>query len=437
MTVTLARTERGNRPPAWIEECGCRISGRAEGRRFAYVMDNPDAGALERLLGSAGREFARAALDDGAGGAGDAGVTHEIGEAWTATILKAFERWEREILRTAPPDSLTGFQMRAELTVAEIAVAGGRSLDRTVRNRRASLEGFVGTTLRIDGRTVTAETSRWAPVLSSTCGSAVIQAWEGGARDSVERALALHGAVPPPAMEAAALFSPSAAGVLLHEICGHLLEADLVMNGITPFTAAPGERIAAEALTIMDDPLRGDGRVSLEVDDEGEAARVNLLVDSGALAGYLSDAHTSGATAGRSTGNARRDSYRHPCLPRMTNLSVAPGTDDPADLLSGISRGLYVERLGRGQVDPRRGEFRLEVEAGRLIESGSLGRPAAGAFIVGSCRDLLLGIDGVGGDVAVDPGAGVCIKEDQIVPVGQIAPSLRLARVRILPGVVP
>jgi TldD protein len=327
--------------------------------------------------------------------------------------------------------------MRAELILAEIAFSRGPSLERTVRDRRAALEGSVCATLRLDGRAVTAETARWAPVLFSPPGPGALQGWGGGGRESVERALALHGAVPPPAMEAPALFSPSAAGVLLHEICGHLLEADLIVSGINPFLAAPGERIAAEALTIMDDPIRKDGRVWIEVDDEGEAARVNLLVDSGILAGYLCDTQTASANAGCSTGNGRRDSYRHPCLPRMTNLSVAPGTDDPADLLTGIGRGLYVERLGRGQVDPRRGEFRLEVEAGRLIESGSLGRPAAGAFIVGSCRDLLLGIDGVGGDVAVDPGAGVCIKEDQIVPVGQIAPSLRLSRVRILPGVAP
>ncbi len=121
----------------------------------------------------------------------------------------------------------------------------------------------------------------------------------------------------------------------------------------------------------------------------------------------------------------------------MTNLSASGGGQDPADLMKPIARGLLVERLGRGQVDPHRGEFRLEVESGRLIEGGRPGRPVAGAYLVGSCRDLLRSIDGVGGDARIDTGAGSCIKEDQIVPVGQAAPSLRVTKVRVLPGVGP
>jgi predicted Zn-dependent protease len=61
----------------------------------------------------------------------------------------------------------------------------------------------------------------------------------------------------------------------------------------------------------------------------------------------------------------------------------------------------------------------------------------AGAFLVGSCRELLRSIDGVGSDGRIDLGAGSCIKDDQIVPVGQAAPTLRVAKVRVLPGVGP
>jgi TldD protein len=88
-------------------------------------------------------------------------------------------------------------------------------------------------------------------------------------------------------------------------------------------------------------------------------------------------------------------------------------------------------------VDPRLGQFRLEVESGRLIESGKPSRPVAGAFLVGSCRDLMKAIDAVGSDFQVDPGAGICVKDDQAVPVGQGAPSLRVSRMKIIPGAAP
>jgi TldD protein len=195
-----------------------------------------------------------------------------------------------------------------------------------------------------------------------------------------------------------------------------------------------GERVAPESVTLVDDPRLDGGRVHLRMDDEGVVPERRTLIDSGVLRGFLSDRRTSEATSGLSTGNARRESYRHPPLPRMTNLVLEACQEDPADLINRIPRGLWVERLGRGQVDPHRGLFRLEVQAGRLIEGGVPGRPIAGAFLVGSCAELLSSINGVGGDLRADADAGVCIKEDQIVPVGQAAPSVSVSQVAVLPG---
>jgi TldD protein len=195
-----------------------------------------------------------------------------------------------------------------------------------------------------------------------------------------------------------------------------------------------GEKIAPAEITLLDDPRHAGARVRLETDDEGTRAGTKVLVEEGVLRTFLTDRATARASGGLSTGSARRDSYRHPPLPRMTNLVLRSGARDPEEMRREIGRGLLVETLGRGQVDPRRGEFRLEVTSGRLIEEGELGRAVASAYIVGSCRDLLASIDGVGADVTIDPGAGVCIKDDQIVPVGQATPSIRASRLRVLPG---
>ena len=172
----------------------------------------------------------------------------------------------------------------------------------------------------------------------------------------------------------------------------------------------------------------------MTLDDEGEGTRTNLLIEEGRLVGYLTDRGSAAALGRLSSGCARRESYRQPSLPRMTNLILAAGELDPADLRQGMSRGLMVDRLGRGQVDPRLGRFRLEIESGHLVEGGKLTRPVAGGFLVGSCLELLAAIDGVAADQEEDRGAGVCIKDDQLVPVGQVSPSLRVARLKVIPG---
>lgn len=419
-TLSLVRISGRTSAPIVLEESGCRLSGAREGRSFERILDED---AASGIAGDLPRPPEPPPLD----------VPH-----WTSALGSVFDRWESELARAAAGTGIEVEAIRMDAavsftTMAAARIAGGR-IAGAAGDGRSSLEGRLALTVRSAGRAVAAEVARWADPAAHGPGGAAPSAWDGAAAEALDRARAALTALPPPSMEAPALFTPPAAGVLLHEVCGHLLEGDLVAAGASPFAGLLGERVACGALRLRDEPLRPGGRVRLRWDDEGEPARDKALIESGILVSFLSDSRTARATAGRSTGNARRESYHHPALPRMTNLVLAPGEDDPGDILRRVSRGILVERLGRGQVDPRRGEFRLEVESGRLIEGGAAGRPVAAAYIVGSCLDLLRAVDGVGSDLVADAGAGACIKEDQIVPVGQAAPTVRVARVRIVPG---
>lgn len=430
-TLTLARADGTARSPVLLDESGCHVSGAAAGRPLRIVLDDPGAVALRGTAGS----LAEALLDPSA-------VTgeglHERIARIAGFLPSLFEKWEKEALASGSDRgaAVAGVRMEVRISLGVITAAHSRGEAPFIaaRDAREALEGRVAVTLRHQGRAITVEETRWADAGAQT---GPFDAWGGAAAAAVLRGADLLEAVPPPAMESPVLFVPAAAGLLLHEICGHLLEADLVAASASPFAALLGARVAASGVTLADDPRLPGGRVRLRVDDEGEETRSCVLIEAGILRGLLSDGSSSAATGGLSTGHARRESYRFAPLPRMTNLVMAAGPEDPADLRRGIPRGLLVERLGRGQVDPRRGEFRLEVESGRFIEDGTAGRPVAGAFLVGSCRDLLASIDGVGADVRLDSGAGSCIKDDQIVPVGAAAPTVRAARVRILPGVSP
>lgn len=417
-TMTLARESGRALPPLLLQETGSQIAGTRDGRPRFLVLDGEAGGAAPVETSAALMEEA---------------------QRWTGALQAAMARWEEEIARSGLHVVDTAAETRlvvSSIRVARRERAGAGTWSAAAPRRGVTLDARLTLTAERGGRYRTLESACWAPT-SGGAGSDPFAARPDLAAETVRRCEEMLGALPPPTMEAPVLFTPAAAGVLLHETCGHLLEADLVLHGVSPFASGKGARVAPSGVTLIDDPLLDGARVHLPSDDEAEPSRANLLIDDGVLTGFLSDRATSEATGGRSTGNARRETYRHPALPRMTNLVLAAGRQDPEGLLKRIGRGLLVERLGRGRVDPRRGQFRLEVVSGRLIEDGSAGRPVTGAFLIGSCRELLLSIDGIGTDLEVDVGAGVCIKEDQIVPVGSASPSVYVSRLRVLPGAVP
>lgn len=238
---------------------------------------------------------------------------------------------------------------------------------------------FVDAVLRLDltraRRTISVRQALSSLSLTGLAASA------GGAGDLAaelhRRALERMDAIAPPREELPVIFASPSGGFLLHEVCGHLLEADHIIRGTSPFVAARGKSIASQLLTLSDDGAIEGMRGSLLFDDEGATTRRTPLILGGKLAGFLSDRLTAFSTGGASTGNGRRQTYRDTPMPRTTNLIIEPGDEDSAHILSGTGRGLLVERLGRGHVEPATGHFALAVEEAHLIAGGRVDAPVA------------------------------------------------------------
>jgi hypothetical protein len=135
---------------------------------------------------------------------------------------------------------------------------------------------------------------------------------------------------------------------------------------------------------VIDDALWPNGRGSYMVDDEGVPGQRTVLVDGGYLKSYILDRQSAFLLNQKSTGNGRRMSYRQWPLPRMTNTYIDRGTDDPASLLSGITKGFYAAELGGGSVDTTSGNFNFAVQLGYLIENGQKTKPVRGAVLIGN-----------------------------------------------------
>lgn len=245
-------------------------------------------------------------------------------------------------------------------------------------------------------------------------------------QEAVQAALVNLEARPAPAGEMTVVLGPGWPGVLLHEAVGHGLEGDFNRKGSSAFSGRIGQRVAAKGVTVLDDGTLPDRRGSLNVDDEGHATQRNVLIEDGILQGYLQDSLNARLMGVAPTGNARRESYAHIPMPRMTNTYMLGGSTPPEEILASIKKGLYATNFGGGQVDITSGKFVFSASQAYWVENGKILYPVKGATIVGSGPQSLKKITMIGNDMCLDSGVGTCGKEGQSVPVGVGQPTLRI-----------
>jgi TldD protein len=222
----------------------------------------------------------------------------------------------------------------------------------------------------------------------------------------------------------AVILSSDAGGTMIHEAIGHGLEADLAQQGLSVYSKKVGETVASSLITVVDDPTLPQRRGSYPFDDEGVASRRTILVEGGVLKGYLYDRLTALEDGVESSGNGRRESYQDKPIPRMSNTMILPGKMRPEEIVHSVEKGLFVKKMGGGQVNTVNGDFIFEVNEGYLIEKGSIGEPVRGATLIGNGPRVLKDIDMVGNDLGF--GIGTCGKDGQGVPVADAQPTLRI-----------
>ncbi|MBK1734076.1 metalloprotease TldD [Halorhodospira abdelmalekii] len=249
---------------------------------------------------------------------------------------------------------------------------------------------------------------------------------EGYAREAAQQALTNLEAAEAPAGTLPVVLGPGWPGVLLHEAVGHGLEGDFNRKGTSAFTGRVGERVASPLCTVVDDGTLPDRRGSLSIDDEGYPTRCNTLIENGVLTGYMQDRLNAGLMGVARTGNARRESYAHLPMPRMTNTYMLAGASDPQEIIASVDRGLYAVHFGGGQVDITSGKFVFSASEAYWIENGKIQHPVKGATLIGSGPEVLTRVSMVGNDLELDSGIGVCGKEGQSVPVGVGQPTLKV-----------
>ncbi|MDD3268435.1 MAG: TldD/PmbA family protein [Syntrophomonadaceae bacterium] len=248
---------------------------------------------------------------------------------------------------------------------------------------------------------------------------------EKAARLAVE----MLSARPAPAGRMPVVMASEAGGTMVHEACGHGLEADLVQKGLSVYRKQLGEMVAAEGVSVIDDATLPGRYGSYRFDDEGNYGQRQALIDNGELKAYLYDYLTASKEGKKFSANGRRESYQHKPIPRMSNTFIAPGKDDPASILKDTRSGLLVKKMGGGQVNTTNGDFVFDVQEAYIISEGEIKYPVRGATLIGNGPQVLGDIDMLGNDLGFS--IGTCGKDGQGVPVADAQPTIRIKQMTV------
>ena len=233
-------------------------------------------------------------------------------------------------------------------------------------------------------------------------------------------------AKPAPAGEQTVVLAPGDSGILLHEAVGHGLEADFNRKGTSKYSGKVGEKVASPLCTVIDDGTIPRSRGSINVDDEGSLSSHNVLIEKGILRDNMHDWVSSRHYKLNRSGNGRRQSYRHPPYPRMTNTYMLAGESDPEEIIGSTKKGIYCKTFSGGQVNISNGDFVFQVIESYLIEEGKLTAPLKDVVIIGNGPDALAKVSMAGTDLEHSDGRWTCGKAGQMVPVGVGIPTVKI-----------
>ena len=415
---------RVERPQSGRERGACVRVVQGESSYYGYVDGHAEQDLL-RVAGSVaqavrGEARAPAALEGAVQARGHAVETRpdDVEAARKAELLRACDEHAR-----AAAGEVTQVRIGYAESHREVEVFNSEGLAAADDRTRVRLSAQV--VARRDGRVETGADTR-----GGHAGWELIEADpEAVADKAARRALALLDAVDAPTGRLPVVVGNGFGGVLLHEAVGHGLEADAVQKRASIYAGRLGERLAEPSVTAYDDGRRPGDWGSDGTDDEGTPTQRTTVIEEGRLVSYLYDLVRARKDGVVSTGNGRRESFRHLPVPRMTNTFFAPGDATPEGLIGEIERGLYAVSFGGGQVEPATGDFVFGVSEGYLIEGGKVTAPVRGATLVGNGLEALRAIDGIAADLEI--ASGYCGKGGQSVAAGVGQPHVRIRELTV------
>jgi len=218
-------------------------------------------------------------------------------------------------------------------------------------------------------------------------------------QSAAKKALALLGATPVPSGKYPVIFEPKAMSEML-EVWVEAFSAERAHKGFSVLAGKLGKKIAADCVTIIDDPLLPGKEATTPFDSEGVASRTKTVIDGGIFKTFLHNTKTAAKDSVAPTGNGFKRSLEAPVEIAATNFYIKPGTDSRDAMIAKMENGIVItdlEGLHSG-ANPTSGDFSLQA-SGFLAEGGKVARPVDLITISGNFFEMVKNIVAVGSDL--------------------------------------
>lgn len=237
------------------------------------------------------------------------------------------------------------------------------------------------------------------------------------AREAVDEAVFMLRAAPVPSGTYRAIIDAKCMPDLLG-VFADVFSAEQAQKGMSLLAGKEGETIAAETVTLMDDPLLPGGLGSRPFDDEGVATYTKAVIENGRLNTLLHNLKTARKAGVRSTGNASRAGYAGSVNISPSNFYLAPGKLSKEELLRQMGDGLVITEVSglHAGANSISGDFSL-IAQGYTVKDGKKDQPVEQITVAGNFYQMLKNIRALGSDLTF-PGSSI---GSPSVDVGEIS----------------
>ncbi len=164
--------------------------------------------------------------------------------------------------------------------------------------------------------------------------------------------------------------------------------------GLSLLKGKEGESVAAECLTLVDDPMYESSPMQTAFDGEGVATYKKNVIESGVLNTLLYDIASAEKIGKESTGNGARSSYSSTVVISPYHFYIKGGEVSDGQLFEALKDGIYITELKglHAGANAVTGDFSIE-SAGFEVKDGKIGAAIKSFTVAGNFFELIKNIE--------------------------------------------
>ena len=288
----------------------------------------------------------------------------------------------QEKLYAADPAVIDGCQSQGLIESSEIAIYNSKGLDLHYEN---AVTRLIASAVVSDGKEMENSFEIKLGKLEEIDAEAL------AAKAASKAKVKLGGQVAPTG-QYPVVFAPSAMCSLMGVYSG-IFSSEAAQKGLSRLAQSEGEMIAAEIVTLVDDPFHKDNPMPINFDAEGSPTHKKNVIEKGKLCTLLYNLKTAAVAGKKTTGNASKAGYDGSVAVRPFTLYLENGDISEEELLQQVGNGVYITSLGglHAGANPITGDFYLQ-SAGFMIEGGIKTTAVKSFTVAGNFYDLLKNI---------------------------------------------